>query len=100
MRPIDPISQDFHPHGRNVTDRSHLLYLAAMEATNTPNELGSAIRERRRRLSISQDQLAASIGVNRKVIGQLENGKDTVHVGIVMRAARAVGLNIGVEPRG
>ncbi|HEX8689492.1 MAG TPA: helix-turn-helix domain-containing protein [Solirubrobacterales bacterium] len=71
-----------------------------MEATNTTVELGRAIRERRRGLNISQDELASSIGVNRKVIGQLENGKDTVHVGIVMRAARAVGLNVGVEPRG
>ena len=71
-----------------------------MEATISPVELGAAIRERRRRLGISQDELASSIGVNRKVIGQLENGKETVHVGIALRAARAVGLIVGVEPRG
>jgi len=71
-----------------------------MEATTTASGLGAAIRERRRRLGITQDDLAASIGVNRKVIGQLESGKETAHVGIVLRAARAVGLNVGVEPRG
>lgn len=71
-----------------------------METATSPAELGAAIRERRRRLGISQDELASSIGVNRKVIGQLENGKETVHLGIVLRAARAVGLVVGIEPRG
>lgn len=77
-----------------------LLYPLAMETTPSAIELGAAIRERRRRLSITQDDLASSIGVNRKVIGQLENGKRTVHVDIALQAARAVGLDVGVEPRG
>lgn len=71
-----------------------------MEMTARPADLGAAIRRRRRQLGITQDGLAASIGVSRRVIGQLENGKETVHVGIVLRAARAVGLDVGVEPRG
>jgi y4mF family transcriptional regulator len=71
-----------------------------METISRPADLGSAIREQRRRLKITQDELASSIGVSRRVIGQLENGKETVHVGIVLRAARAVGLDVGVEPRG
>jgi transcriptional regulator with XRE-family HTH domain len=71
-----------------------------MEMTPGPAELAAAIRQRRRQLGIAQDELAASIGVNRRVIGQLENGKETVHVGIVLRAARAIGLDVGVEPRG
>ena len=75
-------------------------YPAPMEVTDKPADIGAAIRERRRQLKITQDELAASIGVSRRVIGQLENGKETVHVGIVLRAARAVGLDVGVEPRG
>lgn len=71
-----------------------------MEVTVEPADLGAAIRQRRRQLGITQDGLAASIGVGRRVIGQLENGKETVHVGIVLRAARAVGLDVGIEPRG
>lgn len=71
-----------------------------MEATPVPAALGRAIRTRRRQLKLTQDELAASIGVSRRVIGQLEKGKETVHVGIVLRAARAVGLDVGVEPRG
>jgi HTH-type transcriptional regulator / antitoxin HipB len=71
-----------------------------MKPTTSPAELGAAIRERRHELDVTQDDLAASIGVNRRVVGRLEKGKETVHVGIVLRAARAVGLNVGVEPRG
>jgi HTH-type transcriptional regulator / antitoxin HipB len=71
-----------------------------MKPTVKPADFGAAIRERRRQLGITQDELAASIGVNRRVIGRLENGIETVHVGIVLRAARAVGLDVGVEPRG
>lgn len=71
-----------------------------MESTAEPADLGTAIRARRRKLGITQDDLAGSIGVSRRVIGRLENGKETVHVGIVLRAARAVGLDVGVEPRG
>jgi DNA-binding XRE family transcriptional regulator len=71
-----------------------------MEPTNSPSALGAALRRRRVDLRITQDDLALSIGVNRKVIGQLEGGKETVQLDIVLRAARALGLNIGVEARG
>jgi len=62
--------------------------------------LGSAIRRRRGSLGMTQDELALSIGVNRKVIGQLESGKQTVRLEIALNAARALGLNVGVEARG
>jgi y4mF family transcriptional regulator len=68
--------------------------------TNSPLALGAAIRERRRELKLTQDDLALSIGVNRKVIGQLESGKNTVQLEIVLNAARALGLDVGVEARG
>jgi HTH-type transcriptional regulator/antitoxin HipB len=71
-----------------------------MEMTDSPLELGTAIRTRRRLLGITQDDLGSSIGVSRRVIGQLERGKKTVHLDIVLRAAHAVGLKVGVEPRG
>jgi y4mF family transcriptional regulator len=71
-----------------------------MEATDSPHELGAAIRARRELLGITQDDLGSSIGVSRRVIGQLERGKKTVRLDIAIRAAQAVGLNVGVEPRG
>ncbi len=46
---------------------------------------------------MTQDDLALAIGVNRKVVGQLESGKENVRLEIVLNAARALGLNVGVE---
>jgi HTH-type transcriptional regulator / antitoxin HipB len=71
-----------------------------MEQTNSPAVFGAAIRARRVAQDLTQDDLALAIGVNRKVIGQLEGGKETVRLDIVLSAARALGLNVGVEARG
>jgi DNA-binding XRE family transcriptional regulator len=71
-----------------------------MDPINSPSALGMALRRRRVDLRLTQEDLALSIGVNRRVIGQLEGGKETVQLDIALRAARALGLNIGVEARG
>jgi DNA-binding XRE family transcriptional regulator len=70
------------------------------ENVATPEALGAAIRRRRDDLKMTQDSLALSIGVNRRVIGQLEAGKGTTRLSIALSAARALGLNVVVEPRG
>jgi DNA-binding XRE family transcriptional regulator len=82
------------PIGRII---SRVLF---MDRTDTPSAFGASLRQRRRKLGLSQDELALSIGVNRKVIGQLEGGKETVRLEIALNAARALGLNVGVEARG
>lgn len=64
------------------------------------NEFGREIRALRARLRLTQDQLAAVIGVNRRVIGELERGKGTVRLEIALAAARAVGLDVELRPRG
>lgn len=76
------------------------VYAHRVHVTPSAAALGTAIRERRRALGIAQDELALAIGVNRRVIGQLEGGKESVQLGIALRAARALGLNVGVEARG
>lgn len=64
-------------------------------------DLGALVQERRKRLGWSQSELALKIGVRRLWVSQFESGKTTVHVGLVMRALRALGLEIQVaEPPG
>jgi HTH-type transcriptional regulator / antitoxin HipB len=65
----------------------------------TPIELGNALRERRRELGFGQEEISGVIGVNRRVIGELERGKGTVQLQIAMEAARALGLDIELAPR-
>lgn len=62
-------------------------------------EFGAEIRRRRKVLGLSQQQLADSIGVARRVVGELERGKGTVRLEIAIAAARAVGLDIVVRDR-
>lgn len=63
------------------------------------SEFGTRLRASRKRLKLSQEEVADVIGVNRRVLGQLENGKGTVQLQIALEAARAVGLDITLAPR-
>lgn len=75
----------------NVIDR----YQTASAA-----DLGAALRTRRRELRLSQEELAGLIGVHRRVLGELERGKGTVRLEIALAAARALGLDVELRPRG
>jgi len=65
-----------------------------------PTSFGAAIGARRRALRLSQDAVAEVIGVNRRVIGELERGKGSVRLEIALAAARAVGLDVELRARG
>jgi HTH-type transcriptional regulator/antitoxin HipB len=62
-------------------------------------ELGARLRSRRRELGITQSEVAAVIGTNRRVIGQLEHGKPTVQLRIALDAAGVLGLDLQPVPR-
>lgn len=64
----------------------------------TPTELGLAIRERRRALGWDQRELAQRVGASRQWVVDLEKGKPGTELGLVMRAVRALELNLFVEP--
>lgn len=65
----------------------------------TTEAFGQRIRTRRKHLGLSQSEVADVIGVNRRVLGQLEHGKPTVQLWIALRAAQVVGLDISLHPR-
>lgn len=72
--------------------------LPAYEAADAES-FGRTIAERRKAQGLTQAELAGSIGVDRRVIGQLERGKPTVQLSIALAAARAVGLDPALLPR-
>lgn len=55
---------------------------------------GTLVRERRKALKISQDELALASGVGRRFIIDLEAGKPTCELGRSLVVANAVGLRI------
>jgi HTH-type transcriptional regulator / antitoxin HipB len=64
-----------------------------------PPTLGNQLRDRRSQLGLTQSALADVVGVNRRVIGELERGKPTVQLEIALRVAEALGLDVQLHPR-
>lgn len=64
----------------------------------TPLQLGNYIRERRRKLGLSQEQLAAKTGVRQGTISDIENS-GAVRLDTVLRALAALDLELVVRAR-
>jgi y4mF family transcriptional regulator len=62
-----------------------------------PADLGARLRDERRRLGVTQEQLAAAAGVNPRLVSEVERGKATAEVGKVLDIARALGLRLSLE---
>jgi HTH-type transcriptional regulator/antitoxin HipB len=60
----------------------------------TPNDLGAAIRDRRRELGLDQATLARRIGVTRQWVIAIERGRSRAEVGLVMRALAALDMRL------
>lgn len=59
---------------------------------NTPRDLGSAIRERRKALGMDQIELATRVGASRRWLIQVENGKSGASFGLLLRTLHALGM--------
>ena len=67
---------------------------------NSINDLAAAIRGARLRAGLSQEQVAARAGVSRQWIGELERGKPTAELGLVLGLLDALELNIELDDQG
>ncbi|HNR94195.1 MAG TPA: helix-turn-helix transcriptional regulator [Kiritimatiellia bacterium] len=70
-----------------------------MNALN-PEQLGNAIRKRRRQLKVSQKDLAMTCGTGLRFIVDLEKGKPTCQIGKVLQVLQALGMKIKIEAPG
>lgn len=64
----------------------------------TPLELGLIIRDRRRKLGLTQAELARKIGAGRQWLVAFERGKSRAEVGLVLRALSALDLSLTIRP--
>lgn len=71
-----------------------------MPIVRTTADLGAVLRRRRRDLSLTQEQVAFSAGVNRRVVGELERGTREVVLKNVLAVIAALGLDVDLVPRG
>jgi y4mF family transcriptional regulator len=65
-----------------------------------PKEIGSAIRQRRQEMKLTQAEAAALCKVGIRFLSELENGKATLHLGKVMQVLRAFGLMTILKRKG
>jgi len=64
----------------------------------TPLQLGNSIREARRKLGLSQEQLAAKVGVRQRTVSDIE-GTGTARVDTLLRVLGVLDLELMVRTR-
>lgn len=62
-----------------------------------PSDIGRAVREARRKRSLTQQELADYAGVGLRFVSELENGKATAHLGKALSVLRTLGIAVRLE---
>jgi HTH-type transcriptional regulator/antitoxin HipB len=60
----------------------------------TAKDLGYLIKDRRRLLGLGQQDLARRIGVRRQWVINIEKGKRTAEVGLILKALATLGVDL------
>lgn len=60
----------------------------------TAEDLGRAIRDRRKVLGMTQADLAMQAGVSTPTVSAIENGKETAQIGLVLQLCEDIGLRL------
>lgn len=71
-----------------------------MEKINSIKTLGNLIRQTRIDQGLTQEQLAASCGFGLRFIREVEQGKETCHIGKVLYVMQMLGIDFIAKKRG
>lgn len=63
----------------------------------TANDIGTFIRDQRKRQKLDQATLASLIGVNRRWVMEVERGKPRAEIALVLKALEALDLELSVD---
>nr|WP_319514389.1 type II toxin-antitoxin system Y4mF family antitoxin [uncultured Cohaesibacter sp.] len=70
-----------------------------MTIVQASDELGNLIRDERKRQKLTQEQLAALSGVGIRFVRELEHGKESCRVGLVLTVMQTLGLSVNITGR-
>lgn len=62
-------------------------------------EIGASVRRERKRLGVTQAELAMSAGTGLRFVVDLERGKSTVQAGKLLEVLHALGLRVDIRSR-
>jgi HTH-type transcriptional regulator/antitoxin HipB len=63
----------------------------------TAKDIGTFIRDQRKRQKLAQATLASMIGVNRRWVMEVEHGKPRAEIDLVLKVLEALGLSVSVD---
>ena len=63
-------------------------------------DISSQIRARRKSLGFTQAECAAFCGVGVRFLSELENGKESIHLGKTLQVLKMLGLNLQLSENG
>jgi len=64
------------------------------------NVLGQTLRTRRKELGIRQEDAARALGFSARLVSEIENGRDTVAYGKILRYAGYLAMDVILRQRG
>ncbi len=65
---------------------------------HTPESIGQLIRTTRKKLGVTQKDLALTSGTGLRFLTDLENGKPTCQIGKILTILHALGIKIDLTP--
>ncbi len=64
----------------------------------TPAEIGDLVRDTRKRLGVTQKDLALTAGTGLRFVIDLERGKETCELGKSLRILQTLGITLALTP--
>ena len=66
---------------------------------NSITDISEVVKKRRKSLGLTQSECAAMCNVGKRFFSELENGKETLHIGKVINCLQILGINISLTNR-
>lgn len=63
------------------------------------SDLGTVVRQKRKNMGLSQQQLADMANIGRRFISELESGKPTLEFGRVLKVCQSIGIDLTAVAR-
>ena len=66
---------------------------------NSITDISEVVKKRRKSLGLTQSECAAMCNVGNRFFSELENGKETLHIGKIINCLQILGINISLTNR-
>jgi len=61
-------------------------------------EIGASIKQTRKALKLRQSELASVAGIGTRTLSEIENGKETAQIGLVLRVLDLLAIDVELTP--